>query len=377
MLKKIADIQNKYPYIIVMFAVFLTLFSVYGLLNVEFQGDMSEEMPQHLPIFQLNDKITAELGGQDTIFVLLQLDRSLELEPLHDDIRDEEILEYVSGLERRLKEESVIEDVRSVAPYYRQAGVNAFEVSPRASGFVNDAKDKMIMMIKADVGEGEEEVKSVTDMMRDHVKAMSVPSGVKVSITGNPSVIVAVINLLKKDSVYTIILAGTIILGLLFITQRSFSKGLLIFTPLLLGLIWTLGILGWLDIKISVATAGIGAMVLGLGVEYGVFMLSRYKEERKKGKSQLDSVRETVPTVGAAVMGSGSTTMVGFLALLFSVMPMMQNLGLSLAIGIFFSILAAVFVQPSLLMLEENFEVWFTHKMHDMYMNKRKRLKND
>jgi len=127
--------------------------------------------------------------------------------------------------------------------------------------------------------------------------------------------------------------------------------------------------MGWLSIKLSVATVGIGAMILGLGVEYGVFMTSRYREERNKGKTQEESLKVTVPSIGSSILGSGLTTIVGFLALTFSIMPVLKDLGNSLAIGIGFSLFIAIFISPSLIILFEDFTFWFSKKMHDTYKN--------
>ena len=73
---------------------------------------------------------------------------------------------------------------------------------------------------------------------------------------------------------------------------------------------------------------------------------------------QEEALEVAVPSVGSAIMGSGSTTIVGFLALTLSIMPMLQNLGLSLALGIFYSIISSVIVGPALLVMEENFQEW-------------------
>jgi len=133
--------------------------------------------------------------------------------------------------------------------------------------------------------------------------------------------------------------------------------GMLIFAPLSLGLVWTMGTLGWFGIPLSVATVSLSSMILGLGVEYGVFVVSRYKEERNKNVDQLNSLKTTVHGIGTAIIGSGLTTIMGFLALSFATMPMIQRLGQSLALGIAFCLLAALIVNPVLILLAEEYEV--------------------
>jgi hypothetical protein len=115
-------------------------------------------------------------------------------------------------------------------------------------------------------------------------------------------------------------------------------------------------------------------MILGLGVEYGVFMLSRYHEERIQNKSQEDSIMISVPAVGSGILGSGLTTTMGFLALTLSFIPMLQDLGLSLALGIFYSLISAVLISPLIFMVLET-----TIYKSDKYLFKyfKKRVKSD
>jgi len=147
--------------------------------------------------------------------------------------------------------------------------------------------------------------------------------------------------------------AAVIILILLILIKRSFTRGVLVFTPLVFGLTWTLGLMGWFNIPLSVATVGIGAMILGLGTEYGIFLVERYEEEREKGKNQKDALITALPSVGSGIIGSGTTTIVGFLALLLASMPMIQHLGETLALGIFCILFATIVISPALILLEE------------------------
>lgn len=364
-LKKLAYVQRRHSLFIILFFLLFTAFMTVGFLRVEFQGDMKKEMPSHLPIYRLNDMIVDKFGGQDTIFVLFELDNSLEVRSLYNDIRHPDILNYMLIFEKKILKESDIEEVNGLGFIYNnllltnsnpnlEEVIDFFNNVPYSNAFVNDDFSLAIMMVKADVGAGEKKVTSLTKLMDSNIEAISKPSGVNIQITGSPSIIVEVLRLLRHDSVYTIIIASLIIFLLLLIMIKSFSKTILVFVPLLFGLFWTIGALGWLNISISVATAGLGAMVLGLGVEYGIFILTRYYEERDKGVNQEDSLNVAVPGVGSAILGSGMTTIVGFLALTLSVMPMMQNLGLSLAIGIFFSIIAAIILEPAFIIFEEN-----------------------
>lgn len=370
-LEKVAEKQYKYKLPIILLVLIITSLMIYGVTKVEFESDFTKELPTELPIFQLNDKITEKIAGQDVIFVLVMLDEDSNNKDGIKDLREPVVVKFLEDLQEKLEAEPEVESVVSFATITNAMGVPAEYLeletvrsitssSETAKSLFSKDYKKTFVMISADVGYGEESVLAITDLIQTKLDSTDRPAGLDIRITGLPSVNLTVLNLLRHDSVYTIILASIIILVLLFLIQGSIYRALLIFTPLMIGLVWTIGTLGLTGMKISVATAGIGAMILGLGVEYGVFMLTRFKEERLKGAGQEESLKVTVPAVGSAILGSGTTTIVGFLALTLSVMPMLQKLGISLALGIFYCIISAVFIEPIIIIYVERFRSWKT-----------------
>ena len=250
--------------------------------------------------------------------------------------------------------------------------IKILDDNPSAKMFFSKDYRAVLVYIRADVGSSEAKIESLSELVTENLKTIPGIPGVKVTLTGNPPMRAIIGVLMSKDAVFTLTMAALIILLLLFIMERSMTKGLLIFAPLIIGLIWTLGALGWLGIPLSIATAGLGAMILGLGVEYGVFMLERYREERDSGKNQEEALAAAVPSVGGAIFGSGMTTIVGFVALVLSTFPMMQKLGLSLALGIAFTLISAVFAAPVIILLEEDLEYWNTHRKHTKLAEQKK-----
>ncbi|MFW6220605.1 MAG: efflux RND transporter permease subunit [Nanoarchaeota archaeon] len=376
-LTKFSKIQNKYGnYLLIIFFIF-TLFMIFGLTKIEFEGDFQKEMPQDLPIFKLNDKITNIFSGQDTTFILIMLDDNVQIKNTPKDIREPKIMNYVIDLEESLLTENNINEIISISQMIKpfkenNPNYNLEEISnylkeiPQSFQFISKDFTKTILIINTNVGSSQEKIAELTNIIEKHITDLSTPSGTKIKITGSPSILAIILDLLRADSIKTLLIASVIIIFLLVLIQRSFTQSLVIFTPILLGIIWTLGTLGLLNITISVATAGIGAMILGLGVEYGIFMITRFQEERKKNKTIDNSLNVAVSTVGSAIMGSGLTTMIGFLALTFSLLPLLQKLGFSLALGIFYCILSTIFILPVLIKSEEKYVPLIIKKLlHD------------
>jgi len=368
-LKRLAEIQRKHAKLLAVFIIILTILLGIGLKDLTINSDFRKEMPSDLPIFKLNDHISSMFGGEDGVVIAVQIDESVDLKSAVRDIRDPRVIQSLIFLDGELRNEATINSITSPASFFRgKTEVTNEEITqtlrnnPQSNAFFSRNYKMAIMSISADIGSGEEQIQNFDKRIQNLIDHTPTPPGVKFGITGGPTLRMTIFQLLKSDAVYTLIIAAIVILLLLFVMRRSYTKGLLVFAPLTLGLIWTMGTLGWLGIPLSVATVGLSSMLLGLGVEYGVFVLSRYDEERAKNVSQVESMKTTVHAVGTSIIGSGLTTIVGFGVLAFATVPMMQHLGETLALGIAFCLLASLFVNPVFILLEEDYEFWNTHR---------------
>lgn len=367
-LRKLADIQKKHTRILALFAIIVTIVLGIGLKDLSINSDIRKELPQDIPIFQLNDRVSDKFGGKDTVVIVAQIDESVDLKSAVRDIRDPGVIQSFIFLDRELQDKDSVTSIMSPASFFRgKKSVSPDLIketlrNPGADAFFSRDYRTALMYISADIGAGEENIKSFNRAIQEYVDYTPKPPGVKFSITGQPVLRITIFDLLKRDATVTLAVAAVIILILLFLMQRSYTHGILIFVPLSLGLIWTMGTLGWLGIPLAVSTVGLSSMILGLGVEYGVFVVSRYREERGKKSSQLDSLRTTVHGIGTAIIGSGLTTIVGFGVLSLATVPMIQHLGQTLALGIAFCLLAALFVNPVFILLEEDYDMKSTQK---------------
>lgn len=376
-LKKLAQIQRKHTKLLAVMIVLFTIVIGAGLKDLTVNSDIRKEMPTELPIFKLNDRISDKFGGADTVVIAVQLDDSVDSKSAVRDIRDPEVIRSIIFLDGELKDVDSISSVASPASFFRgrfavsDEEISAMMRSPSADAFFSRDYGMVLMYVTADLGSGEEKVQSFNRFIEEQLSYTTHPPGVKFRVTGAPLLRMTIFDLLKRDAVFTLTVAAFLILLLLFVMQRSFTQGFLVFIPLSLGLIWTMGTLGWLGIPLSIATVGLSSMILGLGVEYGVFVVSRYNEERAKKISQMESMMTTVHGIGTAVIGSGLTTIVGFGVLSFTSMPMIQHFGQTLALGIAYCLLAALFANPVMILLEEDYEYWNTHRKLEKYITKK------
>lgn len=140
---------------------------------------------------------------------------------------------------------------------------------------------------------------------------------------------------------------------LLVIFFRSLRIGARILLPLIMGTMWTLALtfvtIGYLNL----ITAFIFAILLGLGIDYGIHLYARFELERSQGKDTNTAMTIAMRETGTPIFFGTLTTMATFFTLLLSGFRGFSQFGLVAGIGVFISFVSMITVMPALSMLME------------------------
>ncbi|BBY57354.1 membrane protein [Mycolicibacterium sarraceniae] len=92
-------------------------------------------------------------------------------------------------------------------------------------------------------------------------------------------------------------------------------------------------------------------MIMGAGVDYGVFLYSRYQELTKTGMGSDDALVEALVSIGEVIAGSAGTVAITFLGMSFTKLAIFSTVGPALAVTIFVGFLASITLLPSFIVL--------------------------
>ncbi|MBB4932162.1 RND superfamily putative drug exporter [Lipingzhangella halophila] len=161
---------------------------------------------------------------------------------------------------------------------------------------------------------------------------------------------------LSEKAESDVIRAELVSLPLLLLLLVAIFRGLVAaLMPLTVGGLAILGSLTLLRGLASVTEVSVFAInvatILGLGlaIDYGLFIVSRYREEYARGADMETVLRRTLATAGRTVAFSGVTVLIAFAGLLFFPQPIMRSIGLGGIAVVLFDVLAALVVLPALL----------------------------
>lgn len=98
----------------------------------------------------------------------------------------------------------------------------------------------------------------------------------------------------------------------------------------------TLGFMGWINVPVTMVSMAVFPILIGLGIDYSIQFHNRYEEE--------NSVRETTKKIGKAIAVAVIATVLGFVSLYASPVPMIQDFGKMLTLGVIISFLGSIFL---------------------------------
>jgi predicted RND superfamily exporter protein len=184
--------------------------------------------------------------------------------------------------------------------------------------------------------------------IRDAVMA-DAPAGVTADVTGLPAIVVDELAIVQKGLRQSTIVATIGILLLCWVLFRSVFQTLLANLPLLPGVVITLGIIELTYGHLNLITSSFVAVLLGLGVDFAVHVVSRYNEQVRAGVAPQDAVRESLQHTGPGILSGALITAVGFLAGMTTEFTAYGELGVITAVGLVAVVLCTFFVLPALL----------------------------
>lgn len=132
--------------------------------------------------------------------------------------------------------------------------------------------------------------------------------------------------------------------------MRSLRYGLISTVPVVLVAIWLYGFMYAVGCSLNVVTATIGAISIGVGIDFSVHFTMRFREELGAATSRDEALRAAGTGTGQALAASAFSSAMGFAILAFAPMPMFAAYGLLTAVMIVLALAAALLVLPSLLL---------------------------
>ncbi|KKK70301.1 hypothetical protein LCGC14_2925370, partial [marine sediment metagenome] len=122
----------------------------------------------------------------------------------------------------------------------------------------------------------------------------------------------------EQGLVLSMLIAVLLIFLLMIISFRMYSAPFISGIPLFIGILWTMGLAGFTIKRLNLMTAMYMVVLLGLGIDYAIHLLTSFMQERDDGNDFTTSVGNSLKKSGAGIFTGALTTAVAFFMLVIA-----------------------------------------------------------
>src|SRR3984893_2523041 len=179
---------------------------------------------------------------------------------------------------------------------------------------------------------------------------------VEAGVTGAPALFTDELGAASRDGRIASVLALVLTLGLLLLAFRRLVTSSAILLVLALSLGWSLGVITLIVGHLTIFSMMFVSVVIGLGTDYGIYFLFRYREERVLGQTLVGALERTAARSGPAILLGALTAAVAFYILSIAEFRGIRDFGLISGTAILLAFLSMLTVFPALLLLIERWQ---------------------
>ncbi|MBE3556908.1 MAG: MMPL family transporter [Firmicutes bacterium] len=314
-------------WVILTLCLLLAIPAAYGAAHTRVNYDLFSYMPADLPAMQGQRILDDHFRMNGSVVVLLQKTPDWRVLALKDRIA------HVPNVSKVTWSDSLA-DLTVPKSFWPQALVDQF--------YAKDGSTLLQISLTTPPGDPR------TNATISHIRAL-LDGGAEV--TGEPAILADLQSLLQKQLPLYLVTAGGLLLVLLLAVMPSFLLPFLFLLAMGVGVVINLGIPYFTGGSLSYITQAIAAALqLGVSMDFSIFLIMRYLEERDHFPFH-EAMAKAIGRTAQAVLASAATAIAGFLAMSAMNIGLGRDIGITMARGVAISVLLALTLLPSLILL--------------------------
>jgi uncharacterized protein len=368
-LQRVARFSCAHPGRVLAITLAVGVVAVLGIFRLRVDTNHINFFGRSHPISTSAAVIDQELAGVYSFQIML--------EGPPDSMKRPDVLHRIDRLEQELVQFPNVRKVTSVADYVRRINKELHDGKPEADVVPSDADTiAQELFVFTLGGEGRHELERVvaSDYSRTHIsiKLRSMSSdvvlelvedadrrarqafagtGIEVMTTGSGRLFSQLDHYLVTSQLSSFGTAFVTVFAVIFIVFRSIRFGMLTIAPNVLPVLAVLGMMGYLDISMNVATVMVASVALGVVDDDTIHFINRYRREAAAGASTDEAIAIATAHEGRASLTTAIINSCGYAVLLLSEYKPTAWFGGLLALTMATAFLAEVFILPATIKL--------------------------
>ncbi len=347
----------------------LFLLSAIGLSQLHVNSSLVSEFRPSDPIRQADDTLNKHFAGTNSLDVMVDSGKQ-------DGVLEPTFLSGLAKLQHRVEQEAVVGDSSSIAEILAEmnkvmhAGNQKYHVPPDSSELAaqylllysfSGAPDDFASFITSDYRQAHIRIQMKNDSSADAGKIIALiranapqwfPSD-KIEFAGTAYTSTTFSDLVITGQIQSLLLALSLIFILCLLMFRNLKDAALSMLPVSLAVIVIYGVMGLFGIALEIGTAVTGSMALGIGIDFAIHYLYRYRFYNIEKSSHAEVVTACNEDTGRAIAFNALVVIGGFLVLLTANLYPQVKLGALVASSMLICYLATCYLFPILLKNEK------------------------
>ncbi len=327
---------------ILTFSLMLLIVAIWVASGTTMATNMSDMLPSDHEFIRANQEFEGAFGSGEKVYIAL----SGPEEGRHQGVK--QLFEHLTALKSPVIE-SLYGGNFKTETYLdaKKDNLSVLIVTPKLDGgdFVNQ-RNQFFSVLEgaiAEVAANATEATNAAAVSKAH-------EPIEIAYTGGAFVLDYQADQVMESGIFSSIgIVLAMILVLLIFSFKRFSLPLLLAYPLLLGVILSFAIGNVIFGTLNLFTVFFAAVLFGLGIDFGIHLLTRYEALRYQGLSLENAIGEALKSTGTGIIIGALTTVVAFLSFAFATFKGFEQMGIFAALGISLLALAMLSLVPVLI----------------------------
>ena len=318
---------------------------------------------QDEPIWKSTRVLNKNLGGWAGISVVVE-----------GDIKSPEVMKKIDALEKHLQKNPLVGNTTSIAKVIRKMNEVMNEGDPKFDR-IPDKRDLIAQyFLLYSMSADPEDFNKIVDFDYKHAQiiAQVKDSGTRAAtevvnytkaylakqqggpfklVGGFLDVMANLVEYIVRGQLLSLFLSVIICALLVAILMRSLVAGVISMMPLSVAISLLFGMMGYLGIELNLITAMLSSIMVGVGIDYTIHFLWRYRDERKQNQDPVSAVKTTLTTTGRGIVFNALSVVIGFVVLLISAFFPVRFFGLLVVVSITACMVCALVLLPAVVVV--------------------------
>lgn len=374
MINRLIDRYSRFvtsrPFIVLMAVIVISAFAIMmaGTIRVN-STEQRDFLPKDVEVMNTLFKIEDEFGSTNMVFLVVEIDPQYAGSGEAQDVRDPAVIRYMDMLSKlALHTEDVI-DVSSPASALKSLNNGRLPQSLREIQNITGknglfdryfSKDYTMSLVRIQTTD-DVDLNNLEDELSKILNEVPVPPGINAQLGGSVLEGQVMSKSIGPDMAKTSMYSLIGILIVILVLFRSIKYGFTPMTTILFGSLWAMGYVGLIGMGLTSQTSGVLSMIMGIGIDFGIQVVTRYRLELP-GRSPQEAMTVSLNNVIVPMSTTTLAALIGFQAMSLGKLTFLADMGTMMAYGVVASMLAAITVVPALIIIFDSMDLKNTFK---------------